>query len=101
MLALYRSERQAEALEAYRQAARSELSDELGLEPSESLKQLEAAILRQDPELAPRRRSRAACRARRSSARARAARCTNRTLDALDASSVSRSRSPQAIPHGS
>jgi DNA-binding SARP family transcriptional activator len=52
MLALYRSERQAEALQAYRQA-RQELSDELGLEPSESLKQLEAAILRQDPELAP------------------------------------------------
>jgi DNA-binding SARP family transcriptional activator len=52
MLALYRSQRQAEALEAYRQA-RQELSEELGLEPSESLKQLEAAILRQDPDLAP------------------------------------------------
>src|SRR4051812_541558 len=52
MLALYRSGRQAEALEAYRQA-RQELSDELGLEPSEALKQLEAAILRQDPDLAP------------------------------------------------
>jgi DNA-binding SARP family transcriptional activator len=51
MLALYRSGRQAEALEAYRHA-REELSDELGLEPSESLKQLEAAILRQDPGLA-------------------------------------------------
>ena len=50
MLALYRGERQAEALQAYRQA-RQELSEELGLEPSESLKQLEAAILRQDPEL--------------------------------------------------
>jgi DNA-binding SARP family transcriptional activator len=50
MLALYRSDRQAEALEAYRRA-RQELSEELGLEPSESLKQLEAAILRQDPEL--------------------------------------------------
>lgn len=51
MLALYRSARQAEALDAYRKA-RQELADELGLEPSESLKQLEAAILRQDPELA-------------------------------------------------
>jgi hypothetical protein len=50
MLALYRSARQAEALEAYR-AARRELSDELGLEPSEELKQLEQAILRQDPAL--------------------------------------------------
>ena len=51
MLALYRSERQADALQAYRQA-RQELLDELGLEPSESLRQLEAAILRQDPGLA-------------------------------------------------
>jgi|SRR5215207_868405 len=52
MLALYRSDRQADALDAYRQA-RSELSEELGLEPSASLKRLEAAILRQDPELSP------------------------------------------------
>jgi DNA-binding SARP family transcriptional activator len=50
MLALYRSARQAEALEAYR-VARSELSEELGLEPSEQLRQLEQAILRQDPSL--------------------------------------------------
>jgi DNA-binding SARP family transcriptional activator len=54
MLALYRSGRQAEALSAYRQAQR-ELSDELGLEPSEELKQLEQAILRQDAELSPAR----------------------------------------------
>lgn len=52
MLALYRCDRQADALEAY-QAARRELSDGLGLEPSESLKKLEAAILRQEAELAP------------------------------------------------
>ena len=50
MLALYRSARQAEALDVYR-AARRELSEELGLEPSEELKQLEQAILRQDPAL--------------------------------------------------
>ena len=50
MLALYRSARQAEALEAYR-VARRELSEQLGLEPSEQLKQLEQAILRQDPGL--------------------------------------------------
>jgi DNA-binding SARP family transcriptional activator len=54
MLALYRSGRQAEALGAYRQAQR-ELSDELGLEPSEELQRLEQAILRQDPELDPAR----------------------------------------------
>jgi DNA-binding SARP family transcriptional activator len=53
MLALYRSGRQADALEAYR-GAREFLLDELGLEPSEDLKRLEAAILRQDPELEPR-----------------------------------------------
>jgi DNA-binding SARP family transcriptional activator len=52
MLALYRSDRQADALDAYRDARR-ELSEGLGLEPSASLHELEAAILRQDPELAP------------------------------------------------
>jgi DNA-binding SARP family transcriptional activator len=52
MLALYRAARQAEALDAYR-AARRELSEELGLEPSEPLKRLEQAILRQDASLDP------------------------------------------------
>ena len=50
MLALYRSARQAEALEAYR-AARRELQEELGLDPSAELRQLEQAILRQDAAL--------------------------------------------------
>jgi predicted ATPase/DNA-binding SARP family transcriptional activator len=50
MLALYRSGRQADALAAYR-GARTTLVDELGLEPSPELRELEAAILRQDPEL--------------------------------------------------
>jgi DNA-binding SARP family transcriptional activator len=50
MLALYRSSRQADALDAYR-AARSVLAEELGLEPSEELKRLEQAILRHDPAL--------------------------------------------------
>src|SRR5215212_6376690 len=50
MLALYRSGRQAEAVDAYR-AASTELSEELGLEPSEELKRLERAILQQDPVL--------------------------------------------------
>ncbi|WP_052665924.1 BTAD domain-containing putative transcriptional regulator [Nitriliruptor alkaliphilus] len=50
MLALYRSDRQAEALEVY-QDARRRLSDELGLEPGRSLAELETAILRQDPAL--------------------------------------------------
>jgi DNA-binding SARP family transcriptional activator len=52
MLALYRSARQAEALDVYR-ATRSLLVDELGIEPSPALQELEKAILRQDPELDP------------------------------------------------
>ncbi len=50
MLALYRSGRQAEALNAY-QNARRELVGELGIEPGPALRELEQAILRQDPEL--------------------------------------------------
>src|SRR4029453_13808549 len=48
MLALYRSGRQADALEAYRRA-RETLVEELGLEPSSELQRLEQAILRHDP----------------------------------------------------
>jgi DNA-binding SARP family transcriptional activator len=50
MLALYRSSRQVEALDAYR-TARRELAEELGLEPGEELKRLEQAILQHDPAL--------------------------------------------------
>jgi DNA-binding SARP family transcriptional activator len=50
MLALYRSGRQAEALDVYQQARRT-LADELGLEPGHQLREVERAILRQDPEL--------------------------------------------------
>jgi predicted ATPase/DNA-binding SARP family transcriptional activator len=50
MLALYRSGRQADALAAYRDA-RTTLDTELGLEPSRELRELEAAILRQDASL--------------------------------------------------
>ena len=52
MLALYRSGRQADALEAYQQARRAFI-DDLGLEPSEELQQLQRAILAQDPALGP------------------------------------------------
>jgi DNA-binding SARP family transcriptional activator len=47
MLALYRSGRQAEALQAY-QDGRALLVDQLGIEPSRELQQLHGAILRQD-----------------------------------------------------
>jgi DNA-binding SARP family transcriptional activator len=50
VLALYRSGRQAEALEAY-QAARTLLVEELGIEPTRSLRELHQAILNQDPAL--------------------------------------------------
>jgi predicted ATPase/DNA-binding SARP family transcriptional activator len=51
MLALYRCERQADALQAY-QDARSALVEELGIEPGERLRELERAVLAQDPALA-------------------------------------------------
>ncbi len=52
MLALYRSGRQADALESYRNARRS-LVEELGLEPGPGLQELERAILAHDPVLGP------------------------------------------------
>jgi class 3 adenylate cyclase len=50
MTALYRAGRQAEALRAY-QDLRRFLGDELGIEPAEDVRRLEAAILRHDPAL--------------------------------------------------
>ena len=54
MLALYRGGRQAEALQAYREA-RAVLVEELGIEPGRELRELHEAILRQDPGLQPAR----------------------------------------------
>jgi DNA-binding SARP family transcriptional activator len=51
MLALYRCDRQAEALQAY-QNARTKLVEELGIEPGERMRELERQILAQDPSLA-------------------------------------------------
>ena len=50
MLALYRSGRQAEALDLYREGRRL-LVDELGIEPGLELQELEKAILTHDPDL--------------------------------------------------
>jgi predicted ATPase/DNA-binding SARP family transcriptional activator len=50
MLALYRCGRQAEALDAYRQA-RAVLVDAIGVEPGPELRKLQEAILVQDPAL--------------------------------------------------
>jgi tetratricopeptide (TPR) repeat protein len=52
MVALYHLGRQAEALRAY-QRLRALLREELGLDPTPALVDLEARILRQDPALAP------------------------------------------------
>ena len=54
MRAFYAAGRQAEALAAYRDA-RQTLVEELGIEPSPALQELEQAVLRQDPALAPER----------------------------------------------
>ena len=50
MLALYRSDRQAEALQVYRDTHRM-FGEELGLDPSPELQRLERSILAHDPSL--------------------------------------------------
>jgi DNA-binding SARP family transcriptional activator len=54
MLALYGSGRQADALDVYQQTRRM-LVNELGVEPSPSLQELERSILQHDPALTPQR----------------------------------------------
>ncbi|MFB7600708.1 BTAD domain-containing putative transcriptional regulator [Streptomyces sp. NPDC056160] len=51
ILALYRCERQAEALEVY-ERARRRLADELGVDPGSALRRLHEQILTADPQLA-------------------------------------------------
>jgi DNA-binding SARP family transcriptional activator len=56
MLAQYRAGRQVDALETYRRLRRT-LDEDLGVVPHESLRDLDAAILRQDPALTLRPRT--------------------------------------------
>ena len=50
MVALYREERQAEALQAY-ETTRAVLAEELGIDPSQELQELHHRVLTQDPTL--------------------------------------------------
>ena len=70
MLALYRSGRQAEALEAFAQARRA-LVDELGIEPGDRLRDLQARILAHDRTLEAAARRPRADRAQATAARER------------------------------
>lgn len=51
MIALYRADRQVDALATYGRA-RDRLADELGIDPGDALRALEVSILRHDPQLA-------------------------------------------------
>jgi predicted ATPase len=57
VLALYRSGRQQDALDAYQEARRA--LDELGVEPGPALRELERGVLRHDPALEPEERAEA------------------------------------------
>jgi peptide/nickel transport system substrate-binding protein len=72
MLGLYRCGRQADALQAYREA-RAYLLEELGLEPGPMLRKLEHDILAHDPTLQPKEQATPAPPLRRRRIRARAA----------------------------
>ena len=96
IVALYRSGRQAEALEAHR-SARTSLVEELGLEPGPGLQDLERRILHHDPALqAPSRNSGApASAAERSTGSILVAPLDPDALDALIALAEPLARSPR------
>ena len=84
MVALYRSGRQAEALEAFTRT-RDYLSEQLGLEPGPALREVQAAVLAQDPELSPPARQEEAAAASAGPAPAAALVGRKRELDELEA----------------
>ena len=98
MLALYRSGRQTEALEVFREHRRRTV-DELGIEPGPSLRDIEAGILRQDASLEVPRRALAAPRERRRRGRVLAAAGAAALLiAALAAGLIGDEREPVAAP---
>ena len=93
MLALYRSGRHAEALASY-QTFRRTLSEELGIEPSASLRELERQILQQDPitrAAGAHGHARLSAHAGQSEPRARTSRATSPTREAATSGSPTRS----------
>ena len=91
MLALYRSGRQAEALEAYREV-REILVEQIGVEPGPELRRLHEAILRQDAELEPPTAELTVCRP--SSMRERRWRAARPTWSGCESSGGMRTAAP-------
>jgi DNA-binding SARP family transcriptional activator len=87
MLALYRAGRQADALDAYRDARRM-LQDELGLDTSDELRTLERRILEQDPSLLTRTAAQRLVDSRRT--------VTVLFCDVVDSTKLSRVLDPEA-----
>jgi DNA-binding SARP family transcriptional activator/predicted ATPase len=87
MLALYRSGRQAEALDVYSQA-RDRLLDELGVEPGPALQRMQRAVLAQDPALDAQPGDVAGTSARRSRVPGTATRLIGRAQERRDLTEV-------------
>ena len=94
MLALYRAGRQADALAAYRTLRRT-FVDELGLEPSPEVRQLEQRMLAQDPTLAP--PPRASTESRAVPSREERKVVTVVRCDLVDSSDLARRLDPEAF----
>jgi DNA-binding SARP family transcriptional activator len=95
MLALYRSDRQAEALAAYRRA-RVVFVEQLGIEPMPSLRDLERAILAQDPALGSRTEAGGGRPAREPERKILVVPSDERSLDELLALAASLARLPSS-----